>query len=334
MSTATMISRLAQRLLSLPAAHDRHVDVERDVAVPVGHDIVLLADLYHPTGPGPHPTILVRSPYGRRGALGLLLGRIFAERGYRVMVQSCRGTFGSGGGFEPNVNERADGLATIRWLETQPWFDGRLAMNGPSYLGAVQSAVADSAGPSLRAVCTHVTYTNISRHWFRSGSFALDDAIGWTTQVTEQGRGWPARLTGLLRPRLRRIDRAINVLPVGGLDERVMGRRAAVLARPRRPPLERRPVLGARRPFGAPGCRHRTGPGGRRLVRPLPAPAAHRPCHPRRCRPHRPARDRPVDAHRRPRVQRARSTSRCAGSTGTSAASPPTSPPRRPSAST
>jgi predicted acyl esterase len=165
----TVTTRVLARLMSLPPARDRDVAEELDVGITMDDGVVLLADLYAPAGAGPHPTVLVRSPYGRRGPLGLLLGRVFAERGYRVVMQSCRGTFGSGGIFEPNVNERADGLATIRWIEARPWFDGRLAMNGPSYLGGVQWAVGDDEGPSLRALCTHVTYSDITRFWFRTG---------------------------------------------------------------------------------------------------------------------------------------------------------------------
>ena len=131
-------SRFVGRALALPRPIGTDVSVERDARVPMDDGVTLLADIYTPAGAGPHPTVLVRSPYGRRGPLGLTLGRIFAERGYRVMMQSCRGTFGSGGAFNPNFNERADGLATVRWLESQPWFDGRLATNGPSYLGNVQ----------------------------------------------------------------------------------------------------------------------------------------------------------------------------------------------------
>ena len=186
---------------------------------------MLLADLYHPAGDGPHPTVLVRCPYGRRGPIGFLLGRIFAERGTRAMVQSCRGTFGSGGVFVPNRYERADGLATIAWLEDQPWFDGRLAMNGPSYMGGVQWAVADTAGPSLKACCTHVAYSNITEHWFGAGTFALEDAIDWTTSIHVQEQGAGRRVAALANPRLRRIDRAIDTLPVLGLDERVVGAR-------------------------------------------------------------------------------------------------------------
>jgi len=117
----------------------------------------------------------------------LLLGRVFAERGYRVVMQSCRGTFGSGGVFEPNFHERADGLATIRWVERQSWFDGRLAMNGPSYLGGVQWAVADAAGPALRALCAHVTYSNIASHWYRGESFALDRNPIWVFPPSIRG---------------------------------------------------------------------------------------------------------------------------------------------------
>ncbi|MFX1537287.1 MAG: CocE/NonD family hydrolase [Promethearchaeota archaeon] len=59
--------------------------------------VVLLTDHYYPRKGGKRPTILVRSPYGRKGFFGLLYGRLVAERGFQVLVQSCRGTFGSGG---------------------------------------------------------------------------------------------------------------------------------------------------------------------------------------------------------------------------------------------
>ncbi len=226
MKSMALVSRLAERGMSLPAARDRAVDVERDVRVPMDDDVTLLADVYTPAGTGPHPTVLVRTPYGRRGPLGFFLGRVYAERGYRVVMQSCRGTFGSGGVFHPNFDERADGLATIRWIERQAWFDGRLAMNGPSYMGAVQWAVADTAGPSLRALCTQVAYSDVTKHWYRGGSFALGDAIEWTTMVSEQEEGGGLRgIASTLGLRARRIERVINDLPIAALDERLMHRR-------------------------------------------------------------------------------------------------------------
>ncbi len=221
----SVFSWLMERMLSLPAAMDRTVLIERDVPVPMEDGVNLAADIYSPPTGSALPTVLVRSPYGRRGPFGFLFGRLFAERGYRVVVQSCRGTFGSGGVFHPHVNERVDGLATIRWIERQTWFDGRLAMNGPSYLGGVQWAVADAAGPALRALCTHVTYSDIASHWYRGGSFALEDMIEWTAIVTEQEAERFGMLKQLLESRPRRIDKVINSLPVIELDERVLGRR-------------------------------------------------------------------------------------------------------------
>jgi uncharacterized protein len=212
------------RVLSLPPPRTRDVRVERDVAIPMRDEVRLLADLYTPAAGGPDATVLVRTPYGRRGPVGLLLGRAFAERGYRVVMQSCRGTFGSGGTFRPQFDDRTDGLDTIGWIERQPWFEGRLAMNGPSYMGGVQWAVADEAGPSLQVLCTHVAYSALARHWFGGGSFALGDAIEWTTMVSEQEGGLLVRARSALGFRRRRIDRMTNLLPLVDLDRRVVGR--------------------------------------------------------------------------------------------------------------
>ncbi len=219
------MSRLLARVMSLPRASDTRVTVERGVPIPMDDGCTLLADVYTPAGSGSHPTVLVRTPYGRAGPIGLFLGRAFAERGYRVVLQSCRGTYGSGGSFEPNFNERADGLATIRWIGAQPWFDGRLAMNGPSYLGAVQWAVGDAAEPPLRALCTHITYSNLARHWYRGGTFSLHDALDWTTMVSEQEHTRFGFADVILERRVRRIDRVIDHLPVAELDTLVVGRR-------------------------------------------------------------------------------------------------------------
>jgi predicted acyl esterase len=43
------------------------------------------------------PTVLVRSSYGRRGLFGVIFGRLLAERGLQLVIQSVRGTFGSAG---------------------------------------------------------------------------------------------------------------------------------------------------------------------------------------------------------------------------------------------
>ena len=112
--------------------------VERDLPARMADGVVLLADRWAPStaSSSPPPVVLLRSPYGRR-QVGLV-GRLFAERGYQVVIQSCRGTFGSGGAWEPFRHEQTDGQATLAWLAEQPWFGGSVYTFGPSYLGLVQ----------------------------------------------------------------------------------------------------------------------------------------------------------------------------------------------------
>src|SRR4051812_32144592 len=133
----TVASQFFGRRLGLPRPESTDVLVEADLRVPVSDGAVLLADRYAPSGAPPMPTVLVRTPYGRRGLFGLLHGRLFAERGLQVLVQSARGTFGSGGRFSA-YDEREDGLATIAWIQRQPWHAGKIGMTGMSYLGQVQ----------------------------------------------------------------------------------------------------------------------------------------------------------------------------------------------------
>src|SRR5437879_13918578 len=118
-----LTSEIVGRLLRLPVPAERDLLVLRDLQVPMDDGAILLADRYAPPGTTRAPTVLVRTPYGRRGAFGLLFGRLVAERGLQVVVQSVRGTFGSGGRFDP-FDERVDGLATLRWLRAQPWREG------------------------------------------------------------------------------------------------------------------------------------------------------------------------------------------------------------------
>src|SRR5207244_1132617 len=99
--------------------------------------VVLLADRYSPRGIEKPPLILVRSCYGRRGLIGLVYGQLFAEHGFQVVLQSTRGTFGSGGTLTP-FDERDDGLVTVAWLKQQLWYPGSFMTTGGSYLGLVQ----------------------------------------------------------------------------------------------------------------------------------------------------------------------------------------------------
>ena len=69
-----------------------------------------------------------------------------------MLIQSTRGTFGSGGVFDPMGYEREDGLATLEWVVKQRWFGGSIVLVGGSYLGYVQWAVADRLPLEVKAM--------------------------------------------------------------------------------------------------------------------------------------------------------------------------------------
>ena len=140
----------------------------------------------NPTLRSPAGTLLVRGPYGRAFPFSLVFARLYAARGYHVVLQSVRGTFGSGGEFEPMVNEAADGADTVAWLREQPWFTGRFATIGVSYLGFTQWALLQDPPPELAAaVITAGPHDLLASAW-GTGSFAVNDFLGWSDLVAHQ----------------------------------------------------------------------------------------------------------------------------------------------------
>ena len=213
----TLLSEIAGRRLRLPAPVTRDVTVQRDLPATMDDGVELLADRWVQSGriDEPQPTVLVRTPYGRTQWVGLLFGRLLAERGLQAVVQSTRGSFGSGGDFRP-FDERPDGLATLRWLREQPWHDGGVGTIGPSYLGLVQWAIADE----VDALAPSITASRFRDMAMGSGALGLDTAMSWLLMLDVQ----EARFAPLLMARgLRGLNDVWDHLPLGDIDERALG---------------------------------------------------------------------------------------------------------------
>ena len=217
----SVASEILARRMRLPRAQTREVVCEPDLRVEMDDGAVLLADRWVARGTRDRaqPTVLVRSPYGRKQMVALIFGRLLAERGLQVAIQSTRGTFGSEGEFSP-FDERPDGLATLRWLRKQSWHAGRIGMIGPSYLGLVQWAVAPDGGPDLASLAIQVSASQFHGQTWAGGGLSLETAASWLVLVAEQER----RLAPLaMATALRRLPSVFSELPIGGLDELATG---------------------------------------------------------------------------------------------------------------
>jgi uncharacterized protein len=209
------------------------VVVDRGLRVTMGDGTVLLADRWAPepvdghggpNGPGsPPPIVLLRSPYGRRQLAPV--AHLFAERGYQAVIESCRGTFGSGGKWDPFRHEREDGRDTLAWLADQPWFGGSVVLFGPSYLGLVQWAVCEGLPPFVRAMAPAVTAADFRDSVVYPGNaLAIESMLSWIYQLEHQEEPGIGILASFLRAR-RVLPRGYAALPVGDADRRTVHHR-------------------------------------------------------------------------------------------------------------
>jgi uncharacterized protein len=207
-------------MLRLPGPTSRYT-VSR-VSIPMRDGVELIADHYVPAGE-PVGTLLLRGPYGRGFPFSLLYGALYAARGYHVLMQSVRGTFGSGGTFTPMVHEAADGADTVAWLRRQPWFTGRFATIGISYLGFTQWALLQDPPPELAAAVITAGPHDFSESAWGTGSFTVNDFLGWSHLVAHQED--PGRIrAGIHQLRSQKtVLRAAGELPLGAAGRELLG---------------------------------------------------------------------------------------------------------------
>ena len=267
----TVFSRIAAAAVKLPPPQTTAVSVERGLTAKMPDGVELVADRWYPT----HPAGRRRRPSSSARRTG---ARSWARSAgctpsaaTRSSIQSCRGTFGSGGEFVPVRNEQADGRATLDWVAAQPWFDGRLVMWGASYLGMTQWAVAQDA-PGLPRGAQPPGHggelPRLGRVPRAAPSRSRRDWPGCTRSRTRSSAG-----ATVLRARLRGarvVATSSEVLPLGKCDSAAIGEPMAFYQDWLEHSDPGRPVVGRGR-LRAPAGQRAAGQLHRRLVRPLPA---------------------------------------------------------------
>src|SRR5215469_3611564 len=212
MRGADLITAAMNRALRLGPARNK-ITVDRSVQVPMRDGTILLADHYVPLVAQSRPTVLIRCPYGR-GPQFAVEALALSERGYHVLLQSCRGTFGSGGRFMPAVDEAADGQDTVTWLRDQAWFSGQLALVGQSYLAFAAWALAADPPPELTAMALHISPHDLADAGFGRGPFELYNLLSWSDLVASQEQFGGLAMVWRTLTAERRLAMAMNRLPI------------------------------------------------------------------------------------------------------------------------
>jgi putative CocE/NonD family hydrolase len=164
----------------------RSVTVELDVPARMRDGVKLRANIYRPSGDGPWPTLLVRTPYDKSSAgVAQWLDPVqAAAKGFMVVVQDTRGRLASEGEWLPWHFEREDGYDTVEWAAKLPGSNGRVGMYGASYVGNTPLMAAIERPPALAAIAPALTASDFSDGVFaRGGAVELGITLPWTLMM-------------------------------------------------------------------------------------------------------------------------------------------------------
>ena len=162
------------------------VQLERGLRHKMSDGAELVSDHYYPPEKGPHPTLLMRQPYGRAIASTVVYAHPiwFARNGYNVVIQDVRGRGDSEGEFYPFRHEARDGAETIAWLRTRLESNGRVGMYGFSYQGVTQLLAAAEQPAGLRCIAPGMAAHDLYHGWFyHNGALRLASTLGWGLQL-------------------------------------------------------------------------------------------------------------------------------------------------------
>jgi uncharacterized protein len=151
------------------------------VDIPMRDGVRLSANVWLPARAARCPAVLLRTPYGNDAGEFARYGlQDYLCAGFAVVLQSVRGRGKSQGSFGFFFVEGQDGYDSIEWVAAQSWCDGKVAMDGGSYLGTAQWLAAREQPPHLTCIMPAVP----AGDWFNEipytgGALQVDWAFSW-----------------------------------------------------------------------------------------------------------------------------------------------------------
>jgi predicted acyl esterase len=162
----------------------------QEVFMPMRDGVVLAANVYLPSGTGPWPVILQRTPYLKDPDLSKAPPQMvqglaasinrYTSAGYAFVVQDVRGKGHSKGFYSAFNDDIPDGYDTVEWAARQPWSNGKVGITGGSALGITSNMAAISAPPHLMAAYVVVAPTDLFNNSYMGGVLKEKDVVGWS----------------------------------------------------------------------------------------------------------------------------------------------------------
>ena len=194
------------------------IHVDWDVPVTVHDGTKLRVNIFRPEASlGPVPVIMSAHPYGKDKIPAKTRSRRTAPMNYRLVLQPRTVQFSEmtsweapdpavwvprgyavvnadlrGAGTSEGIGdlfteaEALDYYDLIEWAGTQTWSNGRVALDGVSYLAISQYRVAALHPPHLAAICPWEGFTDIYRDFLRPGGVRENGfSVIWAASSTK-----------------------------------------------------------------------------------------------------------------------------------------------------
>ena len=185
------------------------VEVKKGVRIPMRDGVTLAADVYRPDASGKFPALMTLAyyPTGARDA------EFFARHGYASVIVNSRGRNGSGGEWDPYVNDPRDGHDAQQWIGGQDWCNGKIGMFGQSYNAFTQIMTTPLASPYLKCILPLEGQQTNFGHLYNDGVLQLNVVFTFGLYATGPTRTGPHIPVGphyLQLPLMSAADKADN----------------------------------------------------------------------------------------------------------------------------
>ena len=158
-----------------------------EVIAPMRDGVKLAGNLYLPTGTGPFPCVVQRTPYGKDAMFASPAGaKKYTDGGYAYLVQDVRGKGRSEGFYQAFINDAFDGYDTVEWMAKQSWCNGKIGITGASAMGYTTMLAATMNPPHLKAAYAVVTPSTRLTGTYIGGAYKQKDSGDWS-----RGQGVP-----------------------------------------------------------------------------------------------------------------------------------------------